>query len=217
MAKFILKYCFDDWKLYQKKIINDTGICVESCENNTQYQYEFNGKCYQKCLDGYFFDDNNKRCKCELEKCFFCTQESFSQNLCTQCNIDYYPKENYSSIVGEFFDCYKDPEGYYLDKFNNIYKKCYYTCETCELAGDEINHNCIKCNSNFSIEINLTNYTNCYNNETYPKSLITERIDYSYIYNTSIILQFSNPHFQMKLSVYILDYLYYHYYKFVVI
>ena len=48
-----------------------------------------------------------------------------------------------------------------------MYKKCYYTCETCEIKGDNITHNCLECNTDFSFSINVSNYTNCYENCSY--------------------------------------------------
>ena len=40
-------YCSDDWKLKQKKIINNNN-CVDNCNNDTKYKYEYNGKCAEK-------------------------------------------------------------------------------------------------------------------------------------------------------------------------
>ena len=58
--------CSDNWKLKQKKIIYETAQCIENCQNNEKYKYEYNNKCYQNCSQGYLFYDNNK-CKCELD------------------------------------------------------------------------------------------------------------------------------------------------------
>ena len=44
-----------------------------------------------------------------------------------------------------------------------MYKKCYFTCETCNIKGDNLTHNCLQCNINFSVAINHHNYFNCYN------------------------------------------------------
>ena len=66
--------CSDDWKSKQKKLINNTNQCIESCDNNSQYQYEYNEKCYENCSNGFIYDENNKKthkCKCELDKCFY--------------------------------------------------------------------------------------------------------------------------------------------------
>ena len=155
--------CTNDWKLKQKKIINNNNECIESCDKSTQYQYEYNGKCYDNCSQGFLYDKNNNkmnRCKCKLDECLICTNVSFYKGLCTECNKDYYQKENDSLNIGEYIKCYKEPEGYYLDI--NIYKKCYYTCKTCNISGDDNFHNCIKCNDNFKIGIKNNNYLNCY-------------------------------------------------------
>ena len=62
---------------------------------------------------------------------------ALNKNLCTKCNIDYYRIENDDSNIGEYINCYKEPEGYYLDKNYSLFKKCYYRCETCEIKGDD--------------------------------------------------------------------------------
>ena len=82
--------------------------------------------------------------------------------LCSQCNTNYYPKENDISNIGEYMNCYRDPEGFYLDKKDSLYKKCYESCETCETKGDNIIHNCIKCKKNYDKEIIFNDYLNCY-------------------------------------------------------
>ena len=80
---------------------------------------------------------------------------------CLKCNSVF----NYSiEIKNNYFNCYKGIDGYYLDLKDSIFKKCYYTCETCETKGDNNIHNCLKCNSIYSFEINYieNNYLNCY-------------------------------------------------------
>ena len=41
---------------------------------------------------------------------------------------------------------------------DSLFQRCYYTCESCEIEGNNINHNCLKCNSNYSFEIYKNNY-----------------------------------------------------------
>ena len=94
-----------------------------------------------------------------------CSKVSFFFGLCTKCNYNYYEIENDISNIGEYINCYNNPEGYYLD--NNLYKKCYYTCKRCNTIGNNINHNCIECNDNYRFIINKNNYINCYENCTY--------------------------------------------------
>ena len=165
--------CSEDWKSKQKKIVNNK--CIDSCANSAQYNYEYNGKCIDNCTNGYFIENTIKKCKCELEKCFTCPPVAFSNNLCTKCNEDmgYYPKENDPTNMGDYFDCYINPEGYYLD--NLIYKKCYNSCKFCKNKGNNIEHNCTECNSNFTLEINYKYYKNCYNNCEYYYYFDNER------------------------------------------
>ena len=109
----------------QKKLIYNTNQCIDSCDNSSQYPYENNGKCYDYCINGYAYDENNNqmnKCKCELEQCLLCSNIALKKNLCTKCNINYYPKENDPLNIGEYINCYKEPEGYYLD--NDIYRQC---------------------------------------------------------------------------------------------
>ena len=150
--------CTDDWKSKQKKIINNSNQCIESCNNSSQFKYEYNGKCYDNCSNGFFCDEKSKinKCKCELEECLICPNVALNKKLCTKCNINYYPKENDPFNFGDYINCYKEPEGYYF--YNNLYKKCYYTCKTCNISGNDTFHNCIECNFNYSFEIKTKNY-----------------------------------------------------------
>ena len=70
--------------------------------------------------------------------------------------------ENDLSNIGEYINCYNKIKGYYLDKKDSLFKKCYDTCEICEIKGDNITHNCLICNENYAIKININNYSNCY-------------------------------------------------------
>ena len=160
--------CSNNWKSKQKKITNDTNECIESCDNSTQYKYEYNGKCYENCTNGFLYDENNNKlnkCKCELDNCLSCPQDALNKNLCTICNTNYYPKENDPLNLGEYIKCYKDPEGYYL--YNNLYRNCYHTCKMCNLEGNILNHNCLECNENFSFKMERNNFYNCYENCSY--------------------------------------------------
>ena len=70
------------------------------------------------------------------------------------------------NIESQKVNCYKEPEGYFLD--NNLYKKCYYTCKTCNIEGNNTNHNCLDCKENFLFVIKKNNiYFNCYENCSY--------------------------------------------------
>ena len=160
--------CTDDWRSKQKKIINETNQCIESCDKSLQYPYEYNGICYENCQNGYLYDENNNKmniCRCEIDECLLCPKESLILGLCTKCNSNYYPKENDPLNAGKFIKCYKELNGFYLD--SNLFKQCYFKCKTCNISGSNITHNCLKCNDNYPIEINYNNYFNCYQNCSY--------------------------------------------------
>ena len=154
--------CSDNWEINQEKMLYDIGQCIDNCKNNLEYKYEYNNKCYKNCEKG-LIDDTNK-CKCELDKCLTCPDFALSKGLCIKCNDNYYQMENDPSNIGDYINCYKEIYGYYLDKVDLLFKKCYETCDTCEIKGNNINHNCLKCNNDYSFEIIINNYTNCYKN-----------------------------------------------------
>ena len=59
--------CSNNWKLSQKKIINGTETCIDSCDISPIYKYEFNGRCYEKEIIDY--NNYTNESKCELIKC----------------------------------------------------------------------------------------------------------------------------------------------------
>ena len=157
-------YCGDDWYLYQKKLNKETNECIYKCNNN---KYEFNSICYDECQYGIFYDEKNsvEKCKCKYEKCYSCLNFEKVNDLCITCNNSFYPIENDPINLGPYINCYKNPEGYYLDKSkenNYIYKLCYKRCKTCEIKGDETINNCLECNSEYSFGILTNDYFNCY-------------------------------------------------------
>ena len=157
-------YCSDDWRSKQKKLINGTNECIDNCGNELEYKYEYNSKCYQHCPYGNI-NSSNYQCKCELNKCLTCSSESLSKQLCTQCNNEggFYKKENDPLNSGDNIECYNNSiKGYYLDNDNKLYKKCFFTCETCAKEGDNFQHNCLECNSDYPLEKELSNgYKDC--------------------------------------------------------
>ena len=157
--------CSEDWRSYQKKIINETGECIDKCLDDEKYSFEYNDHCYENCTY-VFLDDkiNNNDCKCELEKCLLCPPVPLSKKLCTKYNTNYYPMENDPLNLGEYFNCYNEIKGYYLDKNKSLFKKCYQSCETCGIEGDNITHNCLTCDINyyFSSDLGDNKHVNCY-------------------------------------------------------
>ena len=158
------------------KVPNNIVVCLYE---NDSFNYNISSELKKKnCYNMDCSDDWNQKqkmiinkpingCECELNNCLSCPNLNLNQNLCTKCKSGYYKIENDSSSIEKYGKCYKEPNGYYLDINNYMYKECFFSCETCEKKGDNMTHNCLKCKKNFPIEIDFNNYTNCFENCTY--------------------------------------------------
>ncbi len=96
-------------------------------------EFLYDGKCYNDCLKGDYNNINIIERNCK-------------------CPLD----------LDLYKYCPSAPEGYYLNKSDLYYKSCYISCEKCDIGGEENNHNCIECKQNYSYEMNLNDYKNCY-------------------------------------------------------
>ena len=112
----LIRDCSENWKLNKKKMLIENNLitCVDICEENENFIYEYNGKCNESCSNGIDDTSTVQKCKCELEQCHSCPLAALRKRLCTKCNDNYYPKENDNLNIGEYINCYKDPEGYYF-------------------------------------------------------------------------------------------------------
>jgi hypothetical protein len=91
--------------------------------------YQYNNICYNKCPMGSLLDN------------YFCLDNKCSEN-------------NYNSE-----ECLNgEPRGYYYDSSDQIYKKCFYSCDTCDEEGSSTSHNCKTCKENYK----LIYENNCY-------------------------------------------------------
>ena len=139
-------------------------VCINDERTKNKISDQINSDCSNIC----FNEDINIKVDLELNKCVEnCTNKYQYINICSnQCFPGTYPKEN------EYLCLDKKPEGYYLDRINNFYKKCYDTCKNCDEGGDEINNNCTECKINYKdsngnlynilYELKINNYKNCY-------------------------------------------------------
>jgi len=153
-------YIFDN-------VPNNVIVCINENSNKIKTQIEKKSNYIIDCSDNYkgILISNSiiNTIKFDIKN-INCYNISLNEQLCLKCNEDYYEIENDNytndNYTNDYIKCYKDPKGYYLDK--NIYKKCFYTCNECEKNGNNITHNCLKCNDNYSYEIKRNNYSNCY-------------------------------------------------------
>ena len=133
--------------------------------------------CYIICKYYHYFDESNKlHCTSNYncpepynkliigkKKCIdICKNDDTYRyeynNMC-------YKKCPFGSYLLEIdgYNCYDtNPDGYYLDIYNRICKKCYDTCEKCNIGGNKTNNNCLECKPNYSFYINNLNISNCY-------------------------------------------------------
>ena len=158
--------CIDPKKTINKifrQIAAKTCSKIDCTDNSEKRQIEIIYKNYT-CIDNDNNNNNNNNNQ-ELVKILkICSTTSITNNeLCSKCNSNFSPKENDPLNKENSINCYKGINGYYLYSNDLLYKKCYNSCRTCEIKGNNIIHNCLQCHENFFIEINVNNYTNCYN------------------------------------------------------
>ncbi len=143
----LLKY---KYKFKNYGIINITFIGKSKTDNfQSKNNYYLNFKvCYKSC-------NNCKDISLDSEK----------QN-CISC------LENNYIIEGNENNCYSEDDiknnkpGYYLDKTEKKFKKCFERCNSCEKLGNKTNNECINCvNNSYKMENDI--YNNCYNEKPY--------------------------------------------------
>jgi hypothetical protein len=143
------KYYFDG-KIYQK--------CYPSCQTCTTTPPTDTIHQCTKCLDGYYpTSDDKSTCFTGDVDGYFFSNGLYSKCYpsCKLCKVTGDPKDHKCDECGKGYskkegsnNCEttgKPIPGYYFDKANNIYKKCYKSCETCSADGTKDNHNCTKC------------------------------------------------------------------------
>ena len=119
--------------------------------------------------DGYvkekkFIYCNNKDSIHQIKYiCYMKNSTLYNKYVCDICGQNF--NQNYH-IVNEvdepYINCFEIIDEYYLNKNSWSYEPCYDTCKTCEISGDESQHNCITCKDNFNGRINADlNYINC--------------------------------------------------------
>jgi hypothetical protein len=136
-------------------------------------------KILTKMPDGFFLNDTVKK---TVDKCYFscknCTNYGNENNHnCDLCISNYYKK------IDNSINCFNGlVEKYFL--FDNYYQNCYFSCNYCYGFGNERNHNCSECISNYEFidepDFELNCYENCSNYKFNRKTYKFECSDQEY-------------------------------------
>ena len=165
LGNYTISICSDT--CYNESNLKGDSInykCIESCQI-IQYDYEYNSICYEKCPRGTLL--NGRLCKdfkCINNEDHYCGSYYYCY-----CGIYY----GYDYCCCSYYCNYHDPEGYYLDSDDGIYKKCYKNCKFCNGKGNETINNCKECISDYTFLNETKNKTNCY-----------KKCDYYYYYES---------------------------------
>ena len=98
-----------------------------------------------------------------------CSLLLYNEHSCELCgNYNYFQlfneRDNYNSDSTYIKCSYNNNDGYYLDNNDLFYKKCYFSCKTCNKGGSDLEHFCLECKEDYIIEKYVSGYKNCYKN-----------------------------------------------------
>jgi len=134
----LITYCVND--LGKTSINSKVSECSNLCfQKNIKYKKSVQN-CY--CIENYKFEF--------IKKCY-----------------DECPGNN-EKESGDKFECEGPvPENYYLDE-DEMYRKCYHTCKSCNQSGNDTYNNCNNCTTNYKfLDDPLSTKNNCYENCVY--------------------------------------------------
>ena len=184
------RLCYERCSLCDKQgneTNNNCNDCTKDANNTYLYHFLYNetGRCLnetEKPKDTYLNEENNTYSKCYI-RCSSCFKGgNESNNNCNECFKDENNIYLYHFLYNETGRCINEsekPTDTYLDKENNIYKKCYERCSSCDKGGNEKNNNCndcIKNNNNTYIYHFLYNETGkCINESEKPEDTYLDK------------------------------------------
>ena len=142
-----ITYCLNCSSGYYKTEDSDINCILESLIPINYYKYSEDNiyyKCHTLCS------------KCVRVLDYKTSEEKMG---CAECVTDYYLKEGTTNCYDiSFLDTNIN---YYLSLEDNMFKKCYFSCEKCSQGFiDDYNHNCDECLQDFFFEYNTQN---CFN------------------------------------------------------
>ena len=139
--------------------------CHKNCLTCNRGGDDINNECLSCEKDLYFDDEITTNCLDDDKECAIgcakCLKNKTTTNygivsadkMCKRCShkMGYYPLEKYSPDQFYVY-CYpynNPPKNYIFDEVQKIHKLCYKTCDKCFKIGDDFNHSCISCDTNY--------------------------------------------------------------------
>jgi hypothetical protein len=156
-SSFVPGYYFDTDKFYKCHSLctfcsgagTDADPQCSSCTAGFYALEDNQSLCYQitDVVPGYFYNSSTET----FSKCYTACKQcngsgSADASNCSQCALDYFP------LVDKASQCYPKTasiNAYYFNVNDNVFEKCFETCNKCSNAGDASNNNCLSCNSGF--------------------------------------------------------------------
>jgi len=118
LKKCSVKDCSPDWKNKRKKIIESKSICIDICQYDDTYKYEYDFYCYDKCPKGTHSNkDNLYLCEKNINECIAkypyvsiknkscleeCSCQEFFDDICTINNLD---NKNQTNLTNNIIKC----------------------------------------------------------------------------------------------------------------
>ena len=136
------KYCINDLNTANLLGVMNNN-CSHSCFKKNRKIDLYNRTCAELCIQNKILYEYKNFCYNKCPKGTF-----VNGPICEEINSTEY--------------IYIIPQGYYFDPLDELYKKCYDSCKSCNYGGNITKHNCTECKENF-ISLNGSMYeTNCY-------------------------------------------------------
>jgi hypothetical protein len=139
---------------------DDKSHNCQTCLPNFAPLKDLQGMCFDKTntVSGYSYDPGtNTFAKC-YSTCKTCSGlGSDTQHNCLSC------KDGYSNTEDHIANCYSSStglNGYFYDDSAHMFRKCYFTCDTCTSFGTSTNNQCKTCTKGYYFK--STDPTNCF-------------------------------------------------------
>jgi len=118
LKKCSVKDCSSDWKSKKKKIVDSKNICIDKCQYDDTYKYEYEFYCYEKCPKGtHSTKENLYICEKNIYECIAkypfvsvknkscleeCSCHDFFYDICTINNLN---NRNQTNLIDNIIKC----------------------------------------------------------------------------------------------------------------